>query len=234
MSELWPQNSEGGGPRFRNASTFGDSSGGLDEIILRATEWCPGLSPSVLKALLVQESGLDPTVINGYGYAGIAQIGRDEAREVGLYVGFAGSSSDERLNPRKAIPAAARLLDLKAQRLGQAVFSRYGQPEGIEYWKFVLAAYNGGEGTIALAMGNAHRRGLALARARGLIANEAVDFARGYASRWGNLIAGGPQSPLAVAASRYFPAISFRKYVEISGYPEAILGRCLGPAFRSR
>jgi hypothetical protein len=66
-----------------------------------------------------------------------------------------------------------------------------------------------------------------------LIANEAVDFARGYASRWSNLTTGGPQSPLAVAASRYFPSIAFRKYVEISGYPEAILGRCFGPVFRS-
>jgi hypothetical protein len=233
FSEYWTPVPESAGQRFRNTATFNEASGHFDGIISRATEWCPGLSPSVLKALLVQESGLDPTVINGFGYAGIAQIGRDEAREVGLYVGLAGSRSDERLNPHKAIPAAARLLDIKAQRLGEAVFSRYGQPAGIEYWKFVLAAYNGGEGTIALAMGNAHRRGLALARARGLIANEAVGFARAYASRWSNLIAGGPQSPLAVAATRYFPSIAFRKYVEISGYPEAILGRCLGTVFRT-
>jgi hypothetical protein len=233
LSEYWTPFPEGPGQRVGNPATFGEASVDFDGIISRATEWCPGLSPAVLKALLVQESGLDPTVINGYGYAGIAQIGRDEAREVGLYVGFAGGTSDERLNPHKAIPAAARLLDLKAQRLGQAVFSRYGLPAGIEYWKFVLAAYNGGEGTISLAMGNAHRRGLALARARGLIANEAVGFARAYASRWSNLVAGGPQSPLAVAATRYFPSIAFRKYVEISGYPEAILGRCLGTVLRT-
>jgi hypothetical protein len=53
----------------------------FDDAIARAVEWCPGLSPSVLKGLLSQESGLDPTAINKYGYAGIAQIGRDEARE---------------------------------------------------------------------------------------------------------------------------------------------------------
>lgn len=194
-----------------------------DEVIARAVEWCPGLSPSVLKGLLAQESNFNPTVINQYGYAGIAQFGREAAREVGLRVGVAGSAGDERLDPSKAIPGAAKLLNIKAQRLGEMAFSRYGQPTGAEFWKFVLAAYNGGEGTVAVAMGHAYRAGLAGARDKGLVGNEAVSFARNYASRWENLQAGGLGSPLGRAAARYFPALAESKYREIGNYPTAIL-----------
>lgn len=198
---------------------------GLDDVIARAVEWCPGLSPAILKSLLAQESGFRSTVINKYGYAGIAQFGREAAREVGLQVGVAGSRSDERLDPQKAIPAAARLLRLKAQRLSDIAFSRYGQPDGAEFWKFVLAAYNGGEGTIAVAMGHAYRHGLAAARARGLVAAEAVSFARSHASKWENLKIGGQSSPLGQAAARYFPSLAVAKYHEIGNYPTAIVGR---------
>ena len=200
----------------------------FDQVIARSVEYCPGLSPTVLKSLLAQESDFNPSVINQYGYAGIAQIGRDEAREAGLTVGVAGSSMDERLNPYKAIPAAARLLNMKAQRLGDTAFSRYGQPRGVELWKFVLAAYNSGEGTIALAMGHAHRQGLSLARSRGLVGTEATNFARSYASRWDNLVEGGSKSPLAKAAARYFPEMATKKYYEISDYPKAIIVRSQG------
>jgi hypothetical protein len=203
------------------------ATGRFDDIIARSVEWCPGLSPAVLKNLLAQESNFNPGVINQYGYAGIAQLGRAEAREAGLTVGIAGSRMDERLNPHKAIPAAARLLNMKAQRLGDLAFSRYGQPGGVEFWKFVLAAYNGGESTITLAMGHAHRTGLQRARARGLIGNEAISFARQYASKWGNLVAGGAGSPLGIAAARYFPELAGRKYHEISNYPEAIITRAI-------
>lgn len=206
--------------------TSGDSSK-FDQVIFRSVQWCPGLSPAILKGLLAQESAFNPTVINQYGYAGIAQFGRDAAREVGLQVGIAGSAMDERLNPDKAIPAAARLLNLKAQRLGDLAFSRYGQPDGAEFWKFVLAAYNGGEGTIALAMGHAYRSGLARARSQGLVGYEAVSFARSHASRWENLRAGGEGSPLGLAAARYFPSLAQSKYHEIANYPTAIVAHSL-------
>jgi hypothetical protein len=199
----------------------------FDEVIARAVAACPGLSPALLKSLLIQESDLRPHVINQYGYAGIAQFGRDEAREVGLQVGLAGSHSDERLNPHKAIPAAARLLDKKAQRLGEMAFSRYGQPSGAEFWRFVMAAYNGGEGTVALAMGHAYRQGVARARARGLLGPEVIDFARQYASSWQNLTAGGLRSPLGQAVARHFPALAATKYQEISNYSTAVVARSL-------
>lgn len=205
----------------RNASEH------FDEVIARAAAACPGLSPALLKSLLIQESDLRPHVINSFGYAGIAQFGRDEAREVGLQVGRAGSPADERLNPHKAIPAAARLLDKKAQRLGEMAFSRYGQPSGAEFWRFVMAAYNGGEGTVALAMGHAYRQGLARARAQGLVGPEVIDFARAYASSWQNLTAGGLRSPLGQAVARHFPALAAAKYQEISNYSNEVVARSL-------
>lgn len=196
-----------------------------DEVIARSVEWCPGLSPKILKSLLAQESNFRPTVINQYGYAGIAQFGRVAAREVGLYVGVAGSATDERLNPGKAIPAAARLLSLKAKRLGEIAFSKYGQPSGVNFWKFVLAAYNGGEGTVSLAMGNAYRIGISKARAQGLVGEDVVRFARNYASDWENLKIGGTGSPLGLAAATYFPKIAAQKYHEIGNYPTQIVAR---------
>lgn len=220
---------------FATASHFKINAGSLenyttryDSIIAEAVEWCPGLSPAVLKSLIAQESKFHPTVINQYGYAGIAQFGRPAAREVGLHVGVAGSASDERLDPAKAIPAAARLLNLKAKRLGELAFSRYGQPDGVDFWKFVTAAYNGGEGTVSLAMGNAYRIGLSNARSQGLFGVEAVSHARRYASKWENLKIGGTDSPLGLAAARYFPKIAVQKYHEIGNYPTQIVARVAG------
>ncbi|MFN7928246.1 MAG: transglycosylase SLT domain-containing protein [Blastocatellia bacterium] len=202
-----------------------DEAAAYDQIIAQAVGWCPGLAPEVLKSLLAQESAFNPHVINQYGYAGIAQLGRSEAREAGLQVGVAGSRSDERLQPDKAIPAAARLLHNKAQRLQSLAFARYGQPRGIEFWKFTLAAYNGGEGTISLAMGNAHRKGLAIAQQQGLTGMEALSFARQYATKWENLQTGGLASPLGQAAAVYFPRLANTKYHEIGNYPAEIVRR---------
>jgi len=216
------------GTAFERATGAASLPGGTnryDEVIARAVEWCPGLSPAILKGLLAQESNFNTKVINQYGYAGIAQFGRTAAREVGLNVGIAGSPMDERLNPHKAIPGAARLLNIKAQRLSEAAFSRYGQPNGVEFWKFVLAAYNGGEGTVTLAMGHAYRVGLARARSQGLVGTAAVSFARNYASKWENLKAGGMSSPLGLAAARYFPSLATVKYHEIGNYPTSIVAR---------
>ncbi len=212
----------------KNLSVSGISNNLYDDVIARSVESCPGLSPTVLKSLLAQESNFRPAVINSYGYAGIAQFGRNAAREVGLNVGIAGSASDDRLNPNKAIPAAARLLNIKAKRLGEIAFSKYGQPDGAEFWKFVLAAYNGGEGTISLAMGNAYRIGVAKARSQNLVGADVVRFARNYASHWENLKLGGTASPLGQAAARFFPTIAAQKYNEIGNYPTQIVGRVNG------
>lgn len=211
--------------KVKNLPISGVSNNLYDDVIARSVEWCPGLSPKVLKSLLAQESNFNPRVINNYGYAGIAQFGRTAAREVGLQVGVAGTASDDRLNPHKAIPAAARLLNVKAKRLGEIAFAKYGQPSGANFWKFILAAYNGGEGTVALAMGNAYRIGVSQARSQGLVGADVVRFARNYASNWENLKVGGTNSPLGQAAARYFPTIAAQKYQEIGNYPTQIVGR---------
>jgi hypothetical protein len=135
----------------------------------------PDVDPLVLKSLLAQESGFRSRVVNRYGYAGVAQLGVAEARQVGLRTGHSRMSNarkgvapyvdrvrDERLVPRKAIPGAARLLRAKAATLERGLetkrwgslpgFARYGEPEGDDYWRFAAAAYNGGEGTVLLAM----------------------------------------------------------------------------------
>ncbi len=215
---------------FTKASKFNINAGDLskattryDDVIANAVSDCPGLEPAILKSLLQQESAFNPSVINKYGYAGIAQFGKPAAREVGL--SLAGINGDERLNPNKAIPGAAKLLKIKAQRLGELAFSRYGQPNGIDFWKFVLAAYNGGEGTVSLAMGHGYRVGMEKARGNGLVGMEAVSYARRYASNWENLKIGGTGSPLGLAAARYFPKIAASKYHEIGNYPTQIVGR---------
>jgi len=106
-------------------------------------EW-DALDPWILKSLLIQESGMQPKKINHHGYAGIAQIGHREARHAGIKRG-------ERLQPDKAIQACAHILRHKSENLEQKIFSRYGTPTGDEYWKFIAASYNAGEGTISKA-----------------------------------------------------------------------------------
>ncbi|MEP6902222.1 MAG: transglycosylase SLT domain-containing protein [Actinomycetota bacterium] len=214
--------------QLKNLPVSGVTNNIYDQVIAQSVAACPGLSPKILKSLLAQESNFRPGVINSYGYAGIAQFGRTAAREVGLNVGIAGTAMDERLNPNKAIPAAARLLNIKAKRLGEIAFSKYGQPNGVDFWKFVLAAYNGGEGTVALAMGNAYRIGIAKARSQNFVGEDVVRFARSYAANWENLKTGGTSSPLGLAAARFFPNIAAQKYAEIGNYPTQIIGRVSG------
>jgi hypothetical protein len=126
-------------------------------------EW-PRLDPLVLKSILAQETGFVASAANTYGYAGIAQLGVREARQVGLGTGSSrmrnsrtgvaarvDRARDERLVPRLAIPAAARLLRAKATALERG-FGHYGAPNGDDYWRFVAAAYNGGEGTVLRAL----------------------------------------------------------------------------------
>lgn len=179
------------------------------------------LDPKVLKSLLIHESEFQERVVNQYGYGGLGQFSPQTARASGI-------TPEERFIPEKAIPASARHLGQKADWLEENAFNRYGTPQGDEYMKFVLAAYNGGEATVAHAMGVAYERGLQDAERRGLRGDEAVNYAREYATRWDNLIAptDNPRnSPLYAATSRFFPRIAMRKYHEISEYPMGIMRR---------
>src|SRR3712207_6942359 len=51
---------------FRSTRLPGGGVHRFDDVIARAVEWCPGLSPAILKGLLAQESNFNPTVINKY------------------------------------------------------------------------------------------------------------------------------------------------------------------------
>ncbi len=116
--------------------------------IYQAIKRWQGLEPVILKSILAQESGFKSEAKNRYGYAGIAQLGKKEARSVGLSTSW---GNDERYQVSKAIQACVDILKDKARSLEQSVFSKYGRPQGDEYWKFVAAAYNAGEGTISRA-----------------------------------------------------------------------------------
>jgi hypothetical protein len=192
-------------------------------------QW-PALPPEILKSLLAQESGFRPDVVNRYGYAGIAQLGVQEARAVGLSTGSSRMRSrrasaefdrarDQRFDPSKAIPGAVALLRMKAQTLDQGLvmrgtrlagFGELGRPSGDDYWRFVAAAYNGGEGTVLLALYYAY----------GNTPPAEV--------RWSDLVTGPggdvTRSPLWRACRRFF-ANPAAKYTEISEYARDVVLR---------
>jgi len=125
----------------------------FNQHIERAVKEWKDLDPLILKSLLAQESGFRTDRRNRYGYTGVAQIGYREAVEAGLVV---TDGCDQRYTPYYAIPAAARILRRKARHLYQEGFSKYGMPDQDDYWKFIAAAYNAGEGTIVNAMRKAY------------------------------------------------------------------------------
>jgi uncharacterized protein YcbK (DUF882 family) len=139
----------------------------FNEIILQAQQEWELLDPFILKSLLAQESNFNPKAWNKLGFAGMAQLGMREARDVGLCTGASKLQTiehirgkieysedafdfinDQRFDPYFAIPAAARLLKRKASSLNKLVFSRYGIPQGDDFHRFILGAYNAGEGTV--------------------------------------------------------------------------------------
>jgi hypothetical protein len=210
--------------RLRDQNTYNK------ELAAAARRW-PELDPLVLKSMLAQESNFEPSARNVYGYAGIAQLGTREARSQGLYTGTSRMRNskqgitarvdrrDERLIPGKAIPAAAGLMRDKAAVLERgarvrgepcAGFSTLGRPEGDDYWRFVAASYNGGEGTILLAMHYAY----------GDTPPDAV--------RWDDLVAGPGEDVRRSPLYRAIRAVGMNpdtKYREISEYARDVLLR---------
>jgi hypothetical protein len=183
----------------------------------------PGLDPKVLKSLLVTESNFDPSVKNDWGFAGIAQFGKEAAASTGLTV---NDKVDERLDPEKAIPAAARHLKDKSEKLDEMAFSKYGKPEGDEYWKFVTASYNGGEDCVTKAMQTAYDNALTDAKAKGMDDKASVEYAKSFATKWDNLLAPEDdikKSPLYAGTKQEFPKIAEGKYGEIGDYPVKIM-----------
>ena len=118
------------------------------QIRAAVVEWSL-VDPLILKSIIAQESEFGPYKRNCYGYAGICQLGSREAKSVGLKINYA---VDERYDPDKAIKACVLVLRQKMLYLHEYGFKKYGFPENDEYWRFISAAYNAGEGTICKAM----------------------------------------------------------------------------------
>jgi membrane-bound lytic murein transglycosylase MltF len=156
-----------------------------------------GLTARDLKALIAQESG-DLTIADVRGdKAGLAQMGKVEAKEIGM-------DPKNRLDPKKAIPGAAKVLAKKAAQLDAALVK---QPKGDERRKFVYASYNAGARTIKVAQEEAIKQGL-------------------DPTVWANLTQGGAKSPLYKAIAKALPKLDpGKKLAETTGYVERILAR---------
>ena len=140
---------------------------GNDEAVRRAvarvTQLMPVLAPILqeegipgqIAALVLVESGGQPTALSPKGARGIWQFMPDTARRFGLTV---NSETDDRLDVPKSTRAAARYLrDLHAQ---------FGD------WPLVLAAYNVGEMVVHNAVLRSGSKDFALLSSKRLIPTE--------------------------------------------------------------
>ena len=119
---------------LENMKTWGQPYFTLYENILSSY----GL-PVELKYLSVIESGLQANQVSSAGAAGPWQLMPAEARRFGLVV---NSNYDERRNFQKSTVAAAKLL--------KELYGQFGD------WLLVVAAYNGGVGSVQRAMKKSH------------------------------------------------------------------------------
>jgi len=108
----------------------------------------PMITARVLKALIVQESRFQPSVINSYGFVGLCQFGVTSGREEGLII---NNYRDERLDPKMSIMAATRHLNHKYLAI-KGNLDKYQILDNEEIIKFILGSYNGGQGTINYAL----------------------------------------------------------------------------------
>jgi hypothetical protein len=157
-----------------------------------------GFTAADLKALIAQESG-DLTITDTHGdIAGIAQMGAKEVTEV-------GGNPEDRKDPKKAIPLAAKVLKKKVSQLTAALSTAL--PSGDELKKFVFASYNAGASTIAEAARVADAKGK-------------------DPTAWDDLIAGGNNSPLHKGIVKRLPKSNpDKKYTETINYVQRILTR---------
>ncbi len=177
------------------------------------------VNPFIFKSLIAQESAFKKDAHNNMGYAGLTQIGNSTIADSGLKI--AGTKrvtktegkkvkkvweydleNDERFKPDKSIEAGVKILKKKIISVNNNVFSKYTVPPSEEEkWKFYLAAYNGGEGTVKKAY----------------LASKVTN------ATWNDIINGKETSALWGAIPEEWGREG--KYKEISNYPLEILKR---------
>lgn len=177
----------------------------FNDSILDSVAQFPMIPPKVLKALLIQESRFDTIVHNSYGFAGIAQFGISSGRAEGLKI---TDLVDERLNPKLAILAAGRHLKHKYEAI-KPTLDKHGIMDEQEVIKFIVMAYNSGEGVVITALNSCK--------------NPPTKWCDIYYPRITKLT-----SPLYVAVQKYFKDINGKdlsdsKYLEISQYTPKIM-----------
>ncbi len=180
------------------------------------------LHPLLLKSLLACESGFDPNAVSYTGAVGIAQLTPETARRFGL--GWSASR-----DPNQAIPAGVKVLAEKARvvidpgnyhkMMGlpvercqyaqkvAAAYKKYGPPSVEQYWYLMLAAYNGGGGTVLRAMAVASDRGLDPRDWSNLVGNRNDPY----------------NAPLYLACTNIFGSGAMGKYREVADYPVKII-----------
>ncbi len=212
---------------LRTAWGFGARENQYNETILRAVQsaWphrqLP-LPPTLFKSVIATESAFNPQAISATGARGLVQLTPDTARRFGLCLQSAH-------DPHLAVPAGVKVLAEKARaivdparyhellgrrpeeclfaaRVAEA-YQTLGPPSQDDSWPLVLAAYNGGGGTVLRAMALAWERGL-------------------DPRKWENLV-GNPaspkDSPLYLACVEIYRHGAAGKYREMRHYPEKVL-----------
>jgi hypothetical protein len=105
----------------------------LDQFVEKAAR-DNGIPPGILMGLVKQESNWNPNAFSPAGAAGLMQLMPGTASGLGL-------TSDERFDPAKAVPAAARYLKDLYNHFAEAC-------DDVERWRFALASYNAGRGAV--------------------------------------------------------------------------------------
>jgi soluble lytic murein transglycosylase-like protein len=212
---------------MRTTWGFGARENQFNETILHAVQsaWPYRglvLPPTLFKSVIATESAFNPQAISATGARGLVQLTPDTARRFGLSLQAAH-------DPHRAVPAGVKVLAEKARaiveparyhellgrraedcpyaaRVAEA-YQLLGPPSPDECWPLVLAAYNGGGGTVLRAMAVAWERGL-------------------DPRRWENLV-GDPahpqDTPLYLACVEIYRHGAAGKYREMRHYPEKVM-----------
>jgi hypothetical protein len=155
------------------------------DVLIQTAAMKHGLEPLFLKSLVAQESKFVAHASNDGGYAGLTQLGLEEAKHHGLSTGSTDKASgmwiydpaDERFDPAKSLNGGAAHYLEGRDTVGRSVFQHFEEevPED-QYDKFGLAVYNLGSSTLSRAHELAREAGKTNAAWEDLIEGETESF----------------------------------------------------------